>query len=279
MRTSALVVILLPALATLSGCATGTLSYQHSAPAKSDPGNEIVQDDLQFETSIPVHISEDKKTIYSMGTTIKESHLAFDEPVFGDLDLYKVKFPISGTHVLKDCIATWTLVPGLHGDTNDPSDADQRVEGNVIIFAPSGSIQWAFGGGFGDDFGEVKAFPILGFIWQASPRSKLTALVPLVKYEYTNAAGNKYNVAVVPEGAEWTWKAGAVGNQYPANIALSGIKTTIGVDFLRGGNSYYFINAGIITNRKVEVSRADDPSVNGSLELQSVWVAQVGLRW
>jgi hypothetical protein len=250
------------------------------APAKSDPGNEITQDDVKIDFSHPFYQSENKMTSLEGGLSLKSTTLKFDAPQIGDVHLMKLEAPVSGTTIRSaQTVFNWTLSPGMHGETNDFSGAEFRVQGQGLFILPRGSKQWLLGLAYGEHFGKPQVVPVVGAIWQLSEKSQLTTLFPLLKYEYTAETKTKYNVSAQPVGAQWTWQKGAVGNTEAGNIELSGIQFSGGASAALTKHFTGFFSLGLVTNRKIKISRQSNASINGSLDLKDAWLAQAGLEF
>jgi len=256
-------------------------SYTYAPQAEDDPGNEITQKDALLEASGQFYTADDKSSSYGAGVSIRSTTLKFDEPVIGDVDLLKLQVPITGLNkIFGDKLLNWAIAPGFHGEQGSLVGADFRIQGQAaVIFPKENNRQWIFGAAVGDQFGETMAFPIIGIIWTPSERSKLTAVVPLIRYDYKSTDTTTYNISVQPAGANWTWQKGAIGNTYEGNLILRGYRFTVGTDILIGEKAKLFMNAGIITGREIEIQRADKPSINGTLELKDAWVFELGVEF
>jgi len=159
------------------------------------------------------------------------------------------------------------------------SDAEFRTQGQLTFVLPRNNKQWILGAAYGEQFGKPQLVPVLGVVWELSERSQLSTLFPLLKYEYLADEKTKYNFAIQPVGAQWTWEKGDVGNQEPGNIELSAIQFSGGtqIEFSEKYSGSFAL--GLFTNRKIKVSRQSDTSINASVDLKNAWMAQAGLEF
>ncbi|UXD88714.1 hypothetical protein [Thalassolituus hydrocarboniclasticus] len=263
---------------TSPALAAGKIAYSHVKTAAADQGNEIDKNDLVVEYSRAIYVSDDKHSSMSLGIAVQDTNLYFDEAQLPDMDLVKIKLPLSGSQVLDSgSIVSWTLTPGLHGEADDLSEAESRLEGQAFYIKPSGNLRWVLGGGFGDQFGETKLFPVLGAIWTASAQTEVTLMFPSLKYKYTTEQKKAYSLSLVPVGSQWTWKAGDLGgNTEAGNVSVSGLKLSAGLDWPLANKQVISAELGRITEREFKITRQSDPSFNGTVELEDAWFAQLG---
>ncbi|CBW25375.1 putative exported protein [Halobacteriovorax marinus SJ] len=261
--------------------AAADISLDYSVPQEDDKGNEITETNFAAKYTYVLGKSDSEKSTYTLGGDLRYTELKFDEPLLGKLKLLKVKIPVGGTHVLGKNILKWTLTPGLHGQSDDfLSESEFRPEGNFIFIWPRTNLQWLLGAGFSDTFGETKIFPIFGVVWKLDEKSTLTLMFPQIKYEYLTEAKNKYNFTVAPAGAQWQWKAGQIlNNSEDVDVAISGIRFSVGGDFILNDSKYLYTNIGLVTNRKFEIHRHSNTSISGEQELVNSWFFQVGARF
>lgn len=258
--------------------AAGNISYSTIQTVDAKPGFEINQGNLAAEYSLPVYASEDHRKIISVGAAVQDTNITFDAGGVDDLNLAKLKLPITGNNVLESGkLVSWSIVPGLHGEVDELSDADVRVEGQAMVIIPSDSFKWVLGAGFGEQFGEPQAFPLFGAIWGSSPESQWTVMFPMVKYEHTLSTKSKYRITLAPDGAQWSWAANTLAdNTDQADVALSGIKLSGGFDWaLSEGNTLSF-DAGWVTQREFKVTNHEDTDRNVTIDLDDAWFFQVG---
>ncbi len=256
------------------------ISYTHAAPLSDDPGNEITQEDVSANYTQAIPGISSKTNIYSAGVSVKYTHLDFDEPQLSSLELLKLEAPLQGTHILNKKMVTWTLSPGIHGQANHIDESDFRIQGQTSVIFLRENLKWILGVGFGDTFGEVKAFPVLGAIWQINENSVLTLMFPQVKYEYTTESKTTYSFKIEPSGSQWQWQKGQILNStVDLDVTVSGIKSTVGVSRKVKEKLIVYSEAGVIANRKFEIFRHDNPSISGEQELENTWVAQLGLKF
>ena len=254
------------------------IGYSYAFPAKADPGFEIIKQDISVEGNWLVAKTEDNMSFYTAGAGVYDTHLQFDVRLH-DLDLIKVKGMVSGSYIWPSkTMLNWTLSPGWHGEADDLAGADFRVEGQAMVMLPANNIQWILGAGYAESFGQPRFFPLLGGIISAE-QSKLTLMFPLLKYELKSAGKNTYWGSIKPDGAQWGYNANELAaNTDPAQLSLSGIKYSLGTDQLLNAQNTISFEAGIITNRQLKVSNANDDSRSATLNLENAWFVRLGVK-
>jgi len=254
-------------------------SYTKSTPEK-DPGNEIEQQDVLLEGSFNVYQAEDRKRAYGVGFSVLSTTLKFDEPVIGTVDLLKLQVPLTGQNALSGgTIFSWTVAPGLYGEHGGLADAEFRVQGQALLVVPNTETrQWVAGLAAGDQFGDYMIFPVFGLIWSPDKQSKLTAVLPMIQYDYMATEKITYRATFRPVGSDWTFKRGDIGNVYEGNIILRGYRLSVGADWLLSDKTHLFVDLGVTTSREFEVERANS-SISDSVDLKDAWVFELGLQF
>ncbi len=265
---------------TSSALAAVNASYTYVEPTSSDPGNELIRREVALDFSQELYQSEDKKKSYSAGLTLLDTRLDFDEPLLGKVELLKVKAPVMGLNTFSEKHSLlWNVTPGMHGEKDNFGRARFRVEGQAAAFYHVGKMRYVYGAGFGDQFGKLRPYPLFGTIWQASEKSQLTLMFPLLKYEYTTESTKKFNFVVQPTGAQWTWKPKGTGVSEPGNVIVKGTLFALGADFPATKSLRATASLGLIVNRRFEVANQKDSSRHAGVNLKNAWVAQAGISF
>lgn len=260
-----------PVLAEISA----DISY--STPKEDDPGNEIDQCDIKFDYSQQLHQSTDAQYSLKGGLSIHSTSWTFDESRLGDVDLIKVKLPFTSTTVLaNEKLFVATLTPGIHGDQDDLSSGDVRLEGQAYFILPRGKHKWMLGAGFSDIFGEPQLYPVVGDIWSVTEKLQLNIVFPALGATYTATPAFKYLLTIQPSGGSWSWEAKDLGvnSDESVDLDLKGIRTAIGAMWDVGDSNWLTLKLGIETNREIEISKHSDASINQTLDLVDSWFVQ-----
>lgn len=261
--------------------AAGQISYSAVNTVDAEPGEEINKGDFAAEYSLPVYASEDHRRSVSVGGAIQDTAITFDEAGVDDLDLIKIKFPVTGNNVLESGkIVSWSVVPGLHGEADELSDADFRIEGQAMMIIPTESRQWVVGLGYGESFGEPQIFPMFGTIWSNSPGTQWTLMFPMVQYEHASSEKSKYRITLAPDGAQWSWAANTLAdNTDQADISVSGISLSGGFDWALSGSSTIAFDAGWVINREITVTNHEDADRNVTIDLDDALYFKLGWKF
>lgn len=273
--------LLVLSLCSFQSIAEGNISYSSLNTFDAEPGNEIDKQTISAGYSHLVHVSENKRNTLSLGGSLEGTNLTFDDSRLKDTDLLKIKAEGQGLHIFESGkLLSWTLSPGLHGQSGELSDANFRVEGQAMFILPSERRQWIIGAGFGDQFGKPTFFPVIGSIWSPSERSQWTLMFPMVEYQFTESKDMKYKISVVPDGAQWSWKENTISPDTEASdLSLSGIRISAGIEKGVTETGAIAVDLGWVTQRKVEYSQHSDPDLNGSTDLEDAWFVQVGWKF
>ncbi|MFP6846261.1 MAG: DUF6268 family outer membrane beta-barrel protein [Thalassolituus sp.] len=273
--------LLILSLWSFQSIAEGNISYSTLNTVDAEQGNKIDKQTLSASYSHLVHISENKRNTLSLGGGVEGTDLAFDDSRLRDTDLLKIKVETKGLHIFESGkLLSWTLTPGLHGQSSELSDANFRVEGQAMFILPSERRQWILGAGFGDQFGKPTFFPVIGSIWSPSERSQWTLMFPMVEYQFTESKNMKYKISVVPDGAQWSWKENTIASDTEASdLSLSGIRISTGIERGVTETGAIAFDLGWVTQRKVEYSQHSDPDLNGSTDLEDAWFMQIGWKF
>ncbi len=268
------------ALTSVSANAAVNASYTYVEPTSSDPGSEVIRREAEFNAAHNVYQTTDSKHTYAVGVSLLDTRLDFDEPQLNKVELLKVKLPVSGQHVLSDRHSvSWNLTPGMHGEKDDFSEAKFRLEGQAMAASGGGNLKALYGLGFSDQLGKLQPYPLIGAAWQASNKSNLTLMFPLIKYEYTTEKQHKYNFRIQPVGAQWTWQPEDVGGNDPGDIVIKGTLLAIGGDFKLSDDLRAFTTVGLIVNRRFEVTNQNDTSRHAGENLKNAWSWQAGVMF
>jgi hypothetical protein len=262
----------LPALASVNA------SYTYVEPTSSDPGQELIRREAELNAAHTVYKTSDNKSSYALGVSLLDTRLDFDEALLNKVELLKVKLPVSGEHSFNERHSlSWSVVPGMHGEKDSFSDAKFRLEGQAMAVYGSGKVKGLYGAGFGDQFGKLQPYPLFGATWQASQKSNLTVMFPLLKYEYTTEQQHKYNFRIQPVGAQWTWQPEDVNTNDPGNILVKGTLFAVGGEFKLNEQFRAFTTMGLVVNRRFEVVNQNDTSRHASVTLKNAWSFQAGV--
>lgn len=255
-------------------------SYTYVEPTSSDPGQEVIRREAEFNAVHNVYVTADNKSSYAVGVSLLDTRLDFDEPTLNKVELLKVKLPFSGAHNLNDHHnLSWNLTPGMHGEKDEFSDAQFRLEGQVMAIYGGGSLKAIYGAGVSDQLGKLQPFPLIGMNWQANAKSSVTVMFPLIKYEYTTEKQNKYNFRIQPTGAQWTWQPEDINSKDPGNILIKGTLFAVGGDFKINDSLRGFTSVGLIVNRRFEVTNQNDSSRHAGVNLKNAWSLQAGISF
>lgn len=255
-------------------------SYTYVEPTSSDPGNELIRREVALNFSQDLYQSENKTKTYGVGLSLLDTRLDFDESLLGKVELLKVKAPIYGMNTLSEKHSLmWNVTPGMHGEKDNFGRARFRVEGQLAAFYHLDQLKFVYGAGFSDQFGKLRPYPLFGSIWQASKKSQVTVMFPLVKYEYTNEKTQKYNFVIQPTGAQWTWKPKGTGVSDPGNVIVKGTLFALGADFPATKSLRGTASLGLIVNRRFEIANQNDSSRHAGVNLKNAWVAQAGVSF
>jgi hypothetical protein len=266
------------ALLSVPAFATVDASYTYVEPTSSDPGQQVIRREAEFNAAHNVYQTSDKKHNYAVGVSLLDTRLDFDEPQLNKVELLKVKLPLSGNHSLNDHHSlSWSLTPGMHGEKDEFSEAKFRLEGQALAVYGAGSLRGLYGAGFSDQLGRLQPFPLFGMMWQASAKSNLTIMFPLLKYEYTTEKQNKYNFRIQTTGAQWTWQPEDINTKDPGNIIIKGILLAVGGDFKINEKLRAFTSVGLIVNRRFEVTNQNDTSRHAGVNLKNAGSMQAGV--
>jgi len=247
---------------------------------QSDPGDEIDVQTLSAEYSQVITAISAPTSIYTAGVSWESTTVRFDEPLIGDEHLMKAQLPVTGTLVKSaETLFNWILAPGWHGEHGKFSDADFRLTGQGMFILPRPGKQWLLGLAYGEQFGKPQLVPLLGVAWQLSENEVLQTMFPMIKYERTALDKKKYNATLQPVGAQWSWAPGTVaGNTEAGNLELSGVQLSGGAVIPLEKMNVQF-SLGLVTARKIKITRQSDPSVNGTVKLKNAWTANLGVEF
>ncbi len=256
-----------------------SLTVAQSTPTSEDTGNEIRERDINFTGIVPVYATADKKNSFTAGLMLQSNVFKFDDANLPEVDLLKVKLPIGFTHVQSERLI-WqaTLLPGVHGESNDLSEGEYRVEGTAMAMLPRGDHVWVLGLGYGDVFGEPKVFAVMGAIWKPVEAVTLNLVLPALEADIKVSETFVLTGAIEPAGGQWIWKQGALGNQYEGDITLTGSRMGVGGEWSFAKGTWLTFRAGLESGREFEVKNAVTGQ-KATAELESSAFAQLGIEF
>jgi hypothetical protein len=268
-------------LALLSGVALAqaaeplNVNYTYLEPSEGQFEDKVKQHEFKAEGSLPAMKLEDYGVGISVGGAFQANVWQFDNDRIDDLDLYKVKLPVTASFKATETIPVeLSLVPGIHSDFKEVDGDDFRLEGSAVgSYAYTETLKFVFGLGYGEEFGDPKAFPIGGVSWKATQELQVDLIFPKPKISYAITDDARVFVSGAPAGGEWN-----VGERdQQVDVRQEGYRVGLGGEYQVVENGWLYAMAGREGGRKVSLA-VDENTVVDEKDIDDATFVQVGFR-
>ena len=249
--------------------------YTYSAPSEGHLEDEVTENEVWAAVMVPWLTVEENGINAAIGGFFQANVLAFDDKRVDDFDLYKVG--VHGT-VGAPIDQRWAVRGGyslgVQSDFEYIDEEDIKLFAHVMgVYAQSATLQYAFGIGFGEEFGEAQAYPLGGVRWQASDVLLLDLIFPAPKVSYTLTEDFVLFAAGQPTGGEWN--VGDEGEEF--DLQLRGYRLGVGAEYQVTPGGWLYAMVGGEGGREVSVA-VDDEEVVEDYDLDENIFVQIGFR-
>ena len=253
------------------------ISYTYSAPSEGDLEDDVQQGEFKIDTSWKVLDEEDDGYDFSIGIAYQYNGWSFDDNRIDDIDLHKIEVPLRvGFKADDNILVNAGLTPGIHSDWENVDSDDFRLDAMAVgTYVESSTLQYILGVGFGEEFGDVSAHPIVGVRWQATEDIFVDAVFPKPRVTYMHSPDLNLFVAGEPTGGEWN-----VGKQDDSdedvNVQIKGFRVGVGAEYQVTEGGWLFAMVGSEGNRELQASVDDDEVFDDDIDLDDCMFVQIG---
>jgi hypothetical protein len=275
-RLSVMVMVL--ALATggaMAGEIFGT-SYTYIAPTGGEFEDDVSQHEIKVRGGAQLLSADDHGYDLFLGGGYQATIWSFDDSRLDELDLHKLTASLTGVFKASENILIKAEVkPGIHSDFEDVDEDDSRIEGSLVgTYVQSPELQWVLGVGFGEDFGDPAAFPIVGARWQATENLLARLVFPKPRVTYSLSDDLRIFMAAEPTGGQWNVGDEDVDRQ--VDVELKGFRTGIGGEFQVCQGGWLHLMVGAETGRELQVGIDEDDAFDDEVEMEDTAFVQIG---
>jgi hypothetical protein len=250
------------------------VTYTYTTPSEGDFEDEVEQHEVKVHGNLKAMSAEDAGFDLLVGAAYQGNFWSFDDSSLDDLDLHKVKLPLTALfQAREDITVAASVVPGIHSDFEDDVDGDDfRVEGRLVgTYEHSQELQWVLGVGFAEDFGDPQAYPIAGANWQATDELMLALVFPKPKVSYAVNDDLRLFVAGEPTGGEWN-----IGDD-DVDVQVKGYRVGVGGEYQVMDGGWLYAMVGGEGGREIDIA-VDDDKVFDNSDVDDATFVQVGFR-
>jgi len=251
------------------------VSYTYLEPSEGNFEDKIEQHEFKAGASMTVLNGEEYTPQLDVGGAFQANVWDFDNSNIDDLDLYKVKVPVTGTFdAYEKTKVSVSLIPGIHSDFKKVTSDDFRLEGSAVgHYAASETLQYRLGLAYAEDLGDPQVFPVGGVIWQANEELRLDLVFPAPRITYALTSDLRFYLAGEMAGGEWN-----VGDtDQDIDVRQEGFRVGVGAEYQVVDNGWLFASVGQEGNRTVSVAVNDDTVVDEK-DIDDAVFVQIGFR-
>lgn len=252
------------------------IDYTFTTPSEGDLEGKVEQHEFRAGGNAALLARPVNQVDVSVGGAFQANVWTFDDHAVEDLEVYKIKAPVSvGFEGFKSIPMQATVAPGLHSDLERVDDEDFRVEGSLMgFYAVSENLTIALGAAYGEEFGDPQLYPLGGLIWKASPDLLAELVFPSPKISYTLNPDLKLFVAGEPTGGEWNLRR----ENEDYDFRQKGFRVGIGGEYQVVDGGWLFAMAGSENNRSLQVAQDDEEIFGEDVDLDNCTFVQIGFR-
>ena len=255
------------------------VSYTYTEPSEGDLEDEVGQHEAKVNGAVKVMHAENDGFDLFVGGAFQMNTWTFDDNRIDDIDMYKVKVPITaGFKAADNILMRVQIAPGIHSDWENVDGDDFRVDGNIVgtyVYKPD--LQFVLGVGVGEEFGDVSAYPIVGARWQATDELLVALIFPKPRVSYAVSEDFRLFAAGEPTGGEWN-----IGEQDDdaddVDLSVKGYRVGIGGEYQVAPGGWLFAMAGAEGGRELQLGINDDEVFDDDVDLDDCSFVQIGFR-
>lgn len=251
------------------------VSYTYLEPSEGNFEDKIEQHEFKAGASMTVLSGDEYVPQLDVGGAFQANVWDFDNNNIDDLDLYKVKLPVTGTFdAYENTTVSVSLTPGIHSDFKKVTSDDFRLEALAVgNYTASETLKYRLGLAYAEDLGDPQVFPVGGVIWQATEELRLDLVFPAPRITYALTSDLRFYVAGEMAGGEWN-----VGDtDQDIDVRQEGFRLGAGAEFQVVENGWLFATVGQEVNRTVSVAVNDDTVVDEK-DIDDAVFVQIGFR-
>lgn len=255
------------------------LIYTYTEPSEGDLEDEVELSEVKAGAEMQVMHADDAGLDLFLGLDFQANIWSFDDDRIDDIEMYKLMIPVTvGFKAADNIMMQVEVAPGIHSDWENVDSDDFRVDGKVVgSYIQSSQLQYVLGVGFGEDFGDVAAYPIVGARWQATEELMLDLIFPAPKATYAFSSDFRVFLAGEPTGGEWN-----VGEQDDdeddVDISVKGYRVGLGAEYQVIEDGWLFAMAGAEGGRELQIGVNDDEVFDDDVDLDDCSFIQIGFR-
>jgi hypothetical protein len=252
--------------------------YTYSSPSDSDFNNEITLHEGKVELVVPLSDRKNEGVGFVVGGAFQANLWQPDNSRLDDVDLYKLKVPLymDLDAFREDFVFGLGVTPGIHSDFKEIDDDDFRVEGSIsLTYISSPTLQYIAGILYDEEFGDPRAYPLFGALWQASDNWLLDMVFPKPRAQYSVSERFRLFAFGEPSGGAWN-----VGDDVDTkrDIEQKGYRLGAGLEVGLSKKSWIYLAGGAEFSRELQVAINDDKVFDDKVELEDQTFVRIGFR-
>jgi hypothetical protein len=249
------------------------LSYSHTGKTDLDSGAKYARYDVQYHGEMPL-ILDDPLRLAVFGDA-RWTRISLENTPVDDLDVYKGLITLDTHHEgFYPFLVHGQLSAGLLSDLKEIDGNDARVRGKALVEYPvTQGFSLLAGGAYDEAFGDDEWHLAGGLRWKPTPELLLDLQYPKSQAVFAPTKGVAFTVSAGYAGDNWA----IFHDKQEYNLRIKGFATEAGAEFALSDSLWVRLSAGWLTERSVDIWKADRRPVKGDAD--DNYVAGIALLW
>lgn len=221
--------------------------------------------------------------VFDLGLDYQYTRYAYEGVDGRNRDLHRLQFPVGLSHRWGTFGLDAFIAPGVATSSNVLKDVFDRGAGEDFVvtgrveatFSRSDLFGWIAGVAYDRSFGEAKAYPVVGLLYEPGSRARLRLAFPDPALEFRAAERHSLSLRLFPAGFEWHVVSDELGRDF--DYRVEGIRLQ-GVWSYRALRSAWLdVSLGYEFDRRHEF--VDDTGTPIASAVDDEVLLMLGLRW